>query len=318
MKKLKVAVAFSLVAIGLAAQQDPHFTMYMFNKQVINPGYIGSRPGLYFQGLYRTQWVGMKGAPKTMNFGAHGIIPDTKVALGLHVMNDVLGVTSHTGIYGQYAYNVPMRDDVVLSLGLQAGLTRFSAKLLDLNQPVWAYPGGDAILNNNTVSAWLPNLGAGAYMGNEQFYIGISVPHLIDNYYDKSLTGQGLVGEAKQYKHYFAMAGVRLEASDRVDIQPQIITKFVSGENLKVPFDADFDLGMIFNDMIMFGVAYRLSDSFDAYVRAQVTKNLSIGYAYDLTISELNEYTSGSHEILVGWEIGEQIQKVVGPRLWTF
>jgi hypothetical protein len=90
--------------------------------------------------------------------------------------------------------------------------------------------------------------------------------------------------------------------------------------NVKVPFDADFDLGMIFKDLIMFGVAYRLQDSFDAYLKAQLTKKLELGYAYDLTTSDLAEYTSGSHEIMFAYKFGGQVTKVIGPRspYWTF
>ena len=318
MKKIAAAATCLLMGSSLFSQQDPHFTMYMFNKQVINPGYVGSRPGTYIQGLYRTQWVGLDGAPTTFNLGAHGTVKDKRIALGGYALNDKLGVSQHTGLYGQYAYQAELNGDATLSLGLQAGVTRYHAKLRDLQQPTWAYASGDVLLANDIQSAWLPNLGFGAYLSNEMFYVGASVPHLIDNYYDKDQDLSGVTKAARQYKHYFLMGGIRFDLSDKFALQPQVIAKFVSGTDITVPFDADLDLGMIFNNIIMFGLAYRLDDSFDAYLRAQVTKNLSIGYAYDLTVSELKSYTSGSHEVLIGWEFGERIQKVVGPRLWTF
>lgn len=315
MKKLLFLFALMLLGASAFGQQDPHFTMYMFNKQVLNPAYVGSRPGTHFNGLARTQWVGMKNAPKTINVGGHGLLPSNRVGVGMFVMNDVIGVTQHTGAYAQYAYNVPLENSIVLSLGLQAGITRFHADLTDLHQPLWAYPAGDVILANDIQSAWLPNFGCGAFLAGPRFYLSASIPHLISNTYDRA---SDIIGSAKQYKHYFVMGGVRLPASEKIEFQPQLILKMVSGANLQVPFDADFDIGVIFNDMIMFGMAYRLSDSFDAYMRAQLTRYLSVGYAYDLTVSDLNAYNSGSHELLISWEIKPNVVKVVGPRLWTF
>lgn len=336
MTRIALAAAGLLFGAGLFAQQDPHFTMYMFNKQVLNPGYVGSKGVPYFQALYRNQWVGIEGAPKTINAGVHGPVGQKqKVALGVYAMNDRLGIENFTGVYGQYAYRFQVGDDSWLSLGLQAGATRYQARFSELIQPTWAYPNGDPLVSTNLAARWLPNFGFGAYLMGSKFFMGVSVPHLVNNQYDPDGQPPSDSNIAQQYRHLFAMAGVRLDISEKFAFQPQFQMKYVPGEfapdiPIGSPLSVDFDLGMIVNDIIMFGVAYRgnlskpsdyNSDSFDAYIKAQLTRRLELGYAYDLTISDLSEYTSGSHEVMVALRLaGERIERVIGPRQiqWTF
>jgi type IX secretion system PorP/SprF family membrane protein len=320
MNKIALLAALVLPGAGLFAQQDPHFTMYMFNKQVLNPAYAGSKGVPFLQGLYRSQWVGIEGAPQTFNLGFHGPVGRSeKVALGVYALNDRIGVDQHTGLYGQYAYHFEVGSDVWMSLGLQAGVTRYQGRLSELDQPLWAYPA-DPLVSSDVVGAWLPNAGVGAYMWGNHFYAGISVPHLFNNYYEPDRDPSQFDRTARQYRHYFAFAGVRLDITQKFAIQPQAMVKNVVGNDIKVPLSADLDLGFIFNDIIMFGLAYRLNDSFDAYFRAQLTKRFELGYAYDFTRSALGDYTSGSHEIMLAYKFGGEIVRIIGPRQkqWTF
>ena len=313
----------ALLAVGLFfgasafAQQDPHFTMYMFNKQAINPGYVGSIGTTALQALGRYQWAGIEGAPQTITFSAQGLAGKArKIALGLNVFNDRLGVDNHTGAYLQYAYHAQVNDNTTLSIGLQAGATQYRAKLSELLQPTWAYPK-DPILAHDKITAWLPNFGAGAYLWNDAFYIGLSVPHMINNLYDRERVVPDSI-MAKQYRHYFLFGGIKFRVSDHVAIQPHAMVKYAAGNNVSVPVSTDLSLSFIFKNIIMLGVAHRLNDSFDAFLKAQLTRNLSIGYAYDYIISELSNYSSGSHEVMLGWEFGKALEMFKGPRLWTF
>ena len=305
-------------ATGLMAQQDPHFTMYMFNKQAINPAYVGSMGTTSFQALYRSQWVGIEGAPKTVSLTAQGLVGrDDRIGLGVHLLNDRIGVDNHTGLYAQYAYHLPLSDNIVTSLGLQAGVTQYISNLSQLKKPIWTYPGGDDVVANDVSSAWLPNVGLGAYMWSEKFYAGMSVPHLISNYYDKDREDSE-ANSARQYKHYFLFAGMKFNINDDFAIQPQFLMKYANGRNITVPMSADLSTAFIFRNIVMLGATYRIDESVDIFLRAQITKNFNIGYAYDHTLSPLVRHTSGSHEMVLGWEIGEKVAKFVGPRLWTF
>lgn len=315
MKKL-LFILICVLAAGLVhAQQDPHFTMYMFNKQAINPAYAGARETFSANALYRTQWTAFEGNPRTMTVGVHSPVGKVKkdfkrVALGLYAFSDKLGVSSFTGLYGQYAYRLPVSDNTKLSLALQTGFVFYSAKLSELE------PGqvGDIALLQDIKSAFLPNIGFGSYLYGDNYYVGFSIPHLVQNQYDKDQIPVAGEAIARQYRHYFGMAGYAFDLSSALKLMPNILVKYVRnpGKEIAIPFDADFNLNAIFYDRLVLGLSYRLDDSFDALIEMQVTKNLGIGYAYDFTTSDLHKFDEGgTHEIMIQYDLG-------GPKLKTF
>lgn len=318
MKKLTIVLGIFLgLSLVATAQQDPHFTMYMFNKQMINPAYAGSREALSFNALYRNQWVGMNGHPETVNVGAHGPInPDdqSRVALGILAFNDKIGVSNTFGLYAQYAYRIPVSDKTKLSLGLQGGFSTFTGRFSDLH-PKDAAPG-DPSISEDIKSAFLPNVGFGAYLYHDRYYAGFSIPMLMQNQYDKDAVATGNTDVARQLRHYFLMGGVVIPVSDFMKVRPNVILKYVynTGKNITVPFDMDANLSFLFFDRFLVGASYRLDDSFDAMFEMQVTNMLRIGYAYDFTTSELNKYNDGTHEIMIGYDISSSIKAYTTPR----
>lgn len=318
MKKTTIVLSIFLgLAFVATAQQDPHFTMYMFNKQMINPAYAGSRESLSLNALYRNQWVSMEGAPKTINVGAHGpVSPDdeSRVALGILAFNDQIGVSNTFGLYAQYAYRIPMSENTKLSLGLQGGFSTFTGRWSDLN-PRDPH-GQDPSIQEDIKSALLPNLGFGAYLYHDRYYVGLSIPHLMQNQYDKDAVASNNSDVARQLRHYFVMGGVVLPVSDFLKLRPNAILKFINnpGKDIAAPFDADLNLSFLFHDRFLVGASYRLDDSFGGILEMQVTNMLRIGYAYDFTTSDLNRYHDGTHEIMIGYDISNSIKAYTTPR----
>lgn len=318
MKKAAILISVILLtAFSMTAQQDPHFTMYMFNKQMINPAYAGAREALSISGLYRNQWVGLDGAPKTINAGIHSpVSPDneSRVALGLLVFNDQIGVSNTFGLYGQYAYRLPVSEKTKLSLGIQGGFSTYTGRFSELT----ARDGisGDGSINEDIISSLLPNLGFGAYLYHDNYYLGFSIPRLMQNKYDPDAIPSNNTDVARQLRHYFLMGGVVLPLSDDVKIRPNLILKYITnpGKNIAVPFDADFNLSVMFFDRVLLGASYRLEDSFDAIFEVQITNMLRFGYAYDFTVSALDPYNKGTHEIMIGYDISTAIKAYTTPR----
>ena len=319
MKKYIIIAVGMLLTIGASAQQDPHFTMYMFNKQVLNPAYVGSREVTSATALYRNQWAGWgDGKPTTINAGINSPIDGKtdykRVALGIFAFNDNIGVSNTFGLYGQYAYRMPLDDDAstILSLGLQAGFVNYRNMLTELN-PI---DPGDQLLQEDIVNSFMPNIGMGAYLYSDKFYVGLSIPRLVQNQYDKEEipTGNDLV--AKQYRHFFGMAGYVFTLTDNVKIKPNVMAKYVGlfTSRIDAPFDADFNVTFYFMDRFGIGASYRLEDSFDAILEMQITKNLRAGYSYDYTTSEIGGFEKGSHEIMIGYDFGEKIKSFTTPR----
>ena len=319
MKKYLIIAVGMLLSLGAYAQQDPHFTMYMFNKQVLNPAYVGSKEVTTINALYRNQWVGWgEGKPQTINAGIHSPIDGKtdfkKVALGLFAYNDNIGVSNTLGIYGQYAYRMPLSENVILSLGIQAGVANYRNNLTELN-PI---DGGDNVLATDIQSSWLPNVGLGAYLYSDKFYVGLSVPRLVQNQLDKDdvpTTGDMV---ARQYRHYFGMAGYVFPVSDNVKLKPNIMVKHVGSDELGTPFDADFNMTAYFYDRVAIGASYRLADAVSGILELQITKSLRAGYAYDYTLSEIGNFNSGSHEIMIGYDFGEKLKAFTTPRFINY
>jgi type IX secretion system PorP/SprF family membrane protein len=289
------------------AQQDYHFTQFNFNKFAINPGYAGSREVLSMTALYRHQWTGFEGAPRTISFSAHSPVADQRLALGLLVFSDRLGVSSQTALYFTAAYRLPLGGGV-LSTGIQGGFLNYKNAVTELNP----HDPGDGLLVND-ISVFAPNVGAGVYWSDERTFVGISVPHMVKN----DLTPLGDLSDSKTaflYRHFYVMGGHVVTLSDNVKMRPSVLFKWVSAEQIDAPFDFDFNLSFLLMDKIWLGGAYRLNDSFDLNSEYQLTDQLMVGYSYDFTLTDLSKVNSGSHEVMVRYELSFDKKGWVTPR----
>ena len=303
---VSIAAGLLLMAGALpsAAQFDPQFTQYMFNELYINPAYAGSRENLSGTMLWREQWVGLNGAPSTGTLTVHAPFANKKIGAGITVMTESIGVSKRTSFSAVGAYRIPM-DKNTLSFGLQLGLVNLSEDLMNLNLTT------DNQFQVNTGNVTAPNVGAGAYYSTPKWYVGLSVPRLLQNRLDVT-TGEAKVENRLNAKdlHYFITAGSVFGLSPSVKLRPNIMLKAVSG----APMQADISCNALINDFIWGGLAYRTGDAISALLGVQITKQLRLGYSYDFTTSALQEFNSGSHEFMLGFDFGFDKDKVVTPR----
>ena len=180
--KSSILVFITLLSLKSVAQQDPQYTQYMYNTMSVNPAYAGQRDVLSASGLYRTQWVGIDGAPKTVTFGIHSPLENNRLGLGLNIVSDQLGPATETSMDANFSYTIPMDilGETELSFGVKAGLN-----LLDTDWSKGIYRNPDAAFNEN-VNLISPTLGAGLYLHSNSWYVGLAVPNFIttDRYDD--------------------------------------------------------------------------------------------------------------------------------------
>lgn len=313
MKKL-FTLLLLLILINIAgrqsafAQQDAMFSQYMFNGLVLNPAYAGSREVLSATALYRNQWVGIDGSPKTLTFSAHAPVRNEKIGVGVVFSSDRLGITNTNNVGFNYAYRIKFKNKGTLSLGLQASILQYRADFASIQHsfsPTVFDPSFSQVINK-----WLPNFGTGIYYYTNKFYLGASVPNIINN----KLTGEGTVfqvgDKAQQFRHLFVTTGYVFTLNKSLKLKPSVLMKFVQGS----PIEFDFNANLWLFDMFAVGLSYRTGDSVDALFEFQVTPQLGIGYAYDYTITPLGRYTSGSHEIMVRYELGFGKRRIITPR----
>jgi type IX secretion system PorP/SprF family membrane protein len=309
---LLLNLLFLLPVIGIA-QSDPHYTMFMYNKLLFNPGYAGSRELTSINALYRNQWTGINGAPKNINITADGLLgsymkPFRKVALGLSLTNEKIGVESNTNIMAYYAYRIQVKG-TILSFGLRGGAKLYSAQYGQLNPSQINDPN----LANDVRRAFLPNAGAGAYWSGDKFYAGFSVPSLLQNYYDKYEKTVNAI-KAREIRSYYLNGGYVFTMNETIKLQPQAMIRLAKNAAYNLPLSSDFNLSAIAYDRFLVGFTYRTDKSFEAIVHVQATKNLNIGYSFDYMLSGLNGYNGGSHELVVGFDLVKDHSKYVTPR----
>lgn len=285
------------------AQQDAQYTLFMFNGLTLNPAYAGSRDRFSITGLFRKQWVGIEGAPTTQTLSMHTPIFGQKMGVGLMLTNDRVGDSKIFTLKGSYAYRLKVGQSF-LALGLHAGFTQYRADYLDVRYAL--NPNFQDVAFNQNLNETLFNIGTGIYYHNERFYASFSVPQMINN----NLTGG--ISDARQSVHYFLSTGYVFNMKGSIKIKPAIFAKFVSGS----PISLDFNANVNIKDFLEVGVSYRWDDSIDFLLILPMGRNLAFGYAYDATLTELNKYNSGSHEIMLRYEFNVlgKSEKILTPR----
>ncbi len=302
-----------LIPGAILAQDHPHYTMFMYNKLLYNPAYAGNKNMTSINAAYRNQWTGIEGAPRNFSVAVDAPIgsymkPFRRVALGLSVNNESLGVVDNTNLMGYYAYRIPFKKSV-LSFGLQAGASIYNADYNRLNPA----DQGDNILTGSIDNAFLPNIGAGIFWSSDNFYVGASAPNLIENYYDKenkTLTND----RAKQLRSYYLSGGYAFKITEDFTLQPQVMARYAGNGQYQLPMNMDFNLSFVFFNRLMLGATYRTDNTLDGIVHLQATKRLNIGYAYGYSASQLNGYNNGTHEVVLGIDFVKDLNKYINPR----
>jgi len=302
MKKIYLIVVLFVGLINYA-QQDAQYTQYMYNTMSVNPGYAGSRGVFSVNALYRSQWVGLDGAPKTQTFNLNAPVSD-RIGLGLSVVNDKIGPTSETFFDAMFSYSIETSANGKLSFGVKGGLNILS---IDFNQ-LSRYQNEPTMIENNLNSKLSPNVGAGIYYHSDKFYAGISVPNILETkYFDNES-----FSVAKEKMNYYFITGYVFDLSSTVKLKPTILTKIVAG----APLQVDLSVNFIFNEKLTLGAAYRLDAAWSALAAFNVSRGTMIGFAYDKEITELGNtsFNNGSFEILLRFELFNKYQKLLPPR----
>ena len=303
MKKLILLLFTVLIAQQISAQQDPQYTQYMYNMNIINPAYAGISEGLSVGALYRSQWVGLDGGPETFTFNIHSPV-GKQLALGLSVISDKIGPVEETNAYVDASYTIPLGMETRLAFGVKGGFTfhdiaiaESQITLVDLSDPFFA----------NAINETTPNIGAGVYFYKpNKYYISISVPNILNGVHlDANGTKIGSESE-----HLFTAAGYVFDLSENFKLKPHALLKYA----FDAPVSYDLNANLFMYDLVEFGVGYRLDDSFSTMINFQVTKDLRIGYAYDAINSGLDIVTNSSHEVFINYDFNFSSKVSRSPR----
>lgn len=300
-------LVLGFTSLDSVAQQDPHYTQYMYNMNIVNPAYAGSRGTLSIGLLGRTQWVGLDGAPKTLTGVIHAPV-GKNLGAGFSAIVDEVGPVKEQNIYADISYTISLSEEGRLAFGLKGGITLFNTDFTNITLPQTPR-GADEFFDDN-INRSFPNFGAGVYYYNEKFYVGLSAPNFLETlHFEKE---NNTITRAAEETHYFLTSGYVFDLSQTTKFKPSVMLKGVQGSPLSVDVSANF----LFNDRLEVGANYRLDDSVSLLANFGVTPSLRIGYAYDLTTTNLGNYNSGTHEAFLLWDIDFSKKNLKSPRFF--
>ncbi|HNU56472.1 MAG TPA: type IX secretion system membrane protein PorP/SprF [Flavobacteriales bacterium] len=294
----------SLVALVLNAsgQQLPQLTQYQFNDYVFNPAVAGSRPFFELRSGHRYQWVGIQDAPRTFTFSGTTPIGE-KMGVGGYLFTDIVGPTRRTGFQLSYAYHLQLTEDVKLSLSVSAGLLQF---LID-GSKIQFHDPNDPVMDDQLRGDLLPDAKFGFYLYGERFWFGATAPQLLQNkVYFLDETKETL---SRMEDHYYAMGGYRFPVGEDWRIEPSVLVKYTS------PVPAKIDLNAIvrYRNTFWLGAGYRTNDAYTAMVGYWLKKTFQFGYSYDIITSNLRNYSTGTHEVMLAITLGKEPSPAVQP-----
>lgn len=307
MNKLYITIAlisllWSAMPQRALAQQEVRYSQYMFNGLVLNPAYTGTGERTSLMLLARKQWVGIDCSPLSGSASLHSALgKKDNNGIGGFFEYDNIGVHSRYSLYGTYAYRIPVSKTARLSLGLSAGATYMQSNwsevtTVDSDDPLFA-------ANESGIA---PNFGVGIYFNTPHFYAGASVPQMLES---KLEDGQAVFDIAKQFRHYYGTVGVVIPVGKSLKIIPSGLVKIVPSY---APMQVDANLSLLVKDALWLGSSFRFAteqdfapESVNGIIAFQFRNGMRIGYAYDLTLSDLSAYTSGSHEVSLSFEFGK-------------
>lgn len=300
-----VCVTAFMVTIEVEGQQDPQYTQYMYNMNIVNPAYAGSRGTLSIGVLGRTQWVGIDGAPKTVTAAIHAPV-GKNLGAGFSAIADELGPVKEQNIYADISYTLTLSEEGRLAFGLKGGVSLFNADLTNI-----LLPQNDIDdLFGDRINKTFPNFGGGIYYYDEKFYVGLSAPNFLETLHFEKEGGR--ITRASEETHYFLTSGYVFDLSESLKFKPSVMLKGVMG----APLSVDISTNFLFNDRLEVGANYRMGDSVSLLANFGITQSMRLGFAYDYTTTNLGKYNSGTFEGFLQWDIDFSKKNLKSPRFF--
>ncbi|GAA3938341.1 type IX secretion system membrane protein PorP/SprF [Chitinophaga oryziterrae] len=321
-----------IIAEGTRAQQQPHYTQYILNTFIINPAVAGIENYWDVKASHRHQWAGLNGAPVTSYLTIHGPLrksdypsasitgltppgenprgkaywqqyetPPSHAGAGLTILNDKTGPLNRFSITATYAHHIALSPRTSISAGVSFGAQSVS---VDASALEFQQPGDPVVASSQLLNKWKPELNAGLMLYSADFYIGASAQNIIPqqlSFDEGKVVGDSLY-RGKLVPHLFFSAGYRTWINEDVSVLPSVMVRMVTA----APVSFDVNAKFLYRDRMWVGGSYRIQDGFAAMLGVNISSTINIGYSYDYTTSSLNVVSHGTHEILIGFLIGNR------------
>lgn len=288
--KIVYLILTALMVSGISnAQQDPNFTFYRYNMNLVNPAFAGANDGTDIGVGIRSQWAGIEGSPETQTV-FFGTPVGKNLGLGVSIINDRTFIENQASMALDFSYHLQLGGDTHLFLGVKAGLNSYKANTDGL--VTYGIQSDPSLMGID--GGFTPNIGAGAYLKGKSFFASLSVPRILSP--DRLDDANGVAKQGEDKIHLYAAAGYDIPLNANIVFRPSLMVRYVEASPISVDFTAAFAMG----DRFELGAAYRLDEGFGGFFIFKASKGLHLGYAYEAaphnTIASMN---NGTHEVML-------------------
>ncbi|MBD3637392.1 MAG: type IX secretion system membrane protein PorP/SprF [Crocinitomicaceae bacterium] len=295
MKKLLVLIILIAASQTGLAQQEYTYTFFGDNKSFYNPAAAGTNDYMSLTGMFRKQWVGFEGSPTSGGVTFDMPIKNQNMGVGGMVYQDHIGVTNQTNIAGMYSYQLKITNEHKLAFGVNVGMDIVNTKFDRLTY----WDGGDAVLADDYVNVIVPHFGFGAYYFFDEFYAGFSIPRMISVNSDQ-FNSINFSDAPSLVTHYYFTSGYKFNLKNDFSLKPSLLLKYT---NNVIP-QVDVSVSTFYKDMIGIGLAYKSLGFLSAFVQYNLKDVVLFGYGFDFSMNPLQQYSKGSHEIMIQYRFG--------------
>jgi type IX secretion system PorP/SprF family membrane protein len=290
----KLQYIFIFVAMLLAgrvsAQQDPIYTQYMNQMLTLNPAHAGSKGIPSASMVWREQWIGWNENPSTKTI-YYDMPLSNETGIGGTFVLDEIGIERWIGLYLDYSYTITYPGQKYLSFGLKGGFSSYSANLDQLGMP------DDPALSADINRWFLPNAGVGIYLTSPKYHLGFSVPKMINNKIGSKTIETNYV--SREQMHAYLTAGYVFNMSRIIKFKPSFMMRMT----WNAPISLDINGQFMFIDKYGLGVTYRVDNGFGFMTYLQLTQQIKLGLAYDLTTSDFRQLNNvGTMEVMLNFD----------------
>jgi type IX secretion system PorP/SprF family membrane protein len=294
MKAITLIIA-GMVFINIHSQQEYSFTHYFETNSFYNPASTGSEQSQNIVGLFRKQWAGFTGSPTTGGLLYENKLKDYNMGIGGYVFTDKIGETCMTTATANYSYNLSFSNDLKLAFGIDAGadfLTTNVDRLIYWDQ-------ADQLLTNSKLSYVVPKIGLGTHLYNENFYVGVSVPRIL-NFNSKDFHSIRNPNLPMVVSHYYLTAGYKFNLNEHLAMKTNTLLKYTRGVQPQI----DINATCTYNELIGLGVGYKSLGFITSYIQYTYDNTVMIGYAFDFSVNPMAQYArGGTHELMIKYRI---------------
>src|SRR5690554_2324020 len=288
--RYKYVIILMLFAVGsLWAQQDPSFTFYRYNMNIVNPAFAGANEGTEIGLSIRSHWAGIEGNPETQS-AIFSMPMGKNLGLGLSIINDKTFIEKQTSIAFDFSYKLKLNENLSLYLGLKAGLNSYNVNTEGL--VTYSIQSDPSLTDMD--GSFTPNIGPGAYLKGKSYFVSLSAPKILT---PKRLNNDnGIARQGEEKMHIYLAAGYDIDLNSNLTFKPSFMARYVNAS----PLSFDLTAAMMWKDNFEVGAAYRFDEALSGFFLFKMAKSFHLGYAYEAvqgkSVSNLN---MGTHEILL-------------------